>query len=112
MATSSSLSPAEARVPLVEERADALAPVFGGLQQHVEVLLQPDALRERQVKRPDDGFLGETEREGPAGGERTRGLAHRSGEAPRRHDGGDEAPLRRARRAEPRAEEDEVERAG
>src|SRR2546428_571035 len=75
------LSPAEAGLPAREEGPDPDAPVRGGLQQHVEVVLQPDPVRERQVKGPHDPLLAQAERERPLLGERVRRLLDRVREA-------------------------------
>src|SRR5207247_10934685 len=59
------LSPAEAALPAREEGLDSHPPVRGGLEQHVEVVLQPDPVREREVKGPQHGPLPQPERERP-----------------------------------------------
>src|SRR2546428_14080922 len=83
-APSSRLSPTETGLAAREEGLDSRPPVRGGLQQHVEVMLQPDPVRERQVKGPHDRLLAQTERARPPGDERARPFPDRGGEAGRR----------------------------
>src|SRR5437867_3257923 len=60
------LATSELRSAPLPEGAHPLPAIRGRLQEHVQVLLHPDALSERQVKAPDDGLLGQAEGERPA----------------------------------------------
>src|SRR5437867_6186462 len=86
------LSGTESGPAPLEKGADTFPTVSRRLQQHVQILLQPDAVPERQVKRRRDRFLGEAKRERAAGREPARRLRDRGTEPPRLHDRAHETP--------------------
>jgi hypothetical protein len=103
------LQTAKLRRALAKERPDTLPPIRGRLQQNVEILLEPDALIEREIGALEHRFLGEPRRNRPLGAQGRDQRAHGARQARRRHRVRQQSDAHAFRRADAPAGEQQVE---